>query len=179
MKLHLFLLLIIVACNSLNMKEEFFSWMKQNGKSYSTMKEREYRSTVFEANWNKIQKWNTEKTHGTATFAINEYSDLTPEEFQSTYANCVKSTREKLQGPVVSKRSLAGIPASIDWRKAGAVTHVKNQGQCGSCWSFATTGTVEGAHFIATKKLVSLSEQDLVDCSQNENNDGCDGGRVD
>lgn len=65
----------------------------------------------------------------------------------------------------------------IDWRNKGAVTPIKDQGQCGSCWSFSTTGAMEGAHFIATGELLSLSESNLVDCSLK--NHGCMGGEMD
>lgn len=68
------------------------------------------------------------------------------------------------------------LPKSIDWRDHGAVTHVKDQGMCGSCWAFASIGAVEGQHFRKTGHLVSLSEQNLVDCSQIYGNKGCSGG---
>jgi len=70
------------------------------------------------------------------------------------------------------------IPASVDWRTSGAVNGVKDQGQCGSCWAFSSIAAIEGHHQIATGQLLSLSEQQLVDCSGSFGNQGCNGGEM-
>jgi len=72
--------------------------------------------------------------------------------------------------------SVSANPTSFTWVSKGAVTPIKNQQQCGSCWAFSTTGTLEGINFITNAKLLSFSEQQLVDCSGSFGNEGCDGG---
>jgi cathepsin L len=107
---------------------------------------------------------------------MNKYGDLSSAEFNTLFKGLKPTT------PVIGEEieiDTSALPSSVDWRTKGVVTGIKNQGQCGSCWSFSTTGSLEGAHALHTGSLVGLSEQNLVDCSQAQGNDGCDGGLMD
>jgi len=111
---------------------------------------------------------------------LNQFADLMSHEF----ADLMNGYRheQKVRGAGATHLPLIKeiqLPESMDWRTKGAVTPVKDQGQCGSCWAFSSTGSLEGQHFRKTGKLVSLSEQNLVDCSTSFGNDGCDGGLMD
>jgi len=137
-----------------------------------------YRKLVFVNNVRKIAKHNDEGLH-TYTLAMNEFGDMTAEEFFAKYTGYRGLRHQYLHSKNVANLSTVVAADSVDWEAKGAVTPVKNQGQCGSCWSFSTTGAIEGAWFIAKNSLVSLSEQQLMDCSKDEGNESCEGGLMD
>ena len=113
------------------------------------------------------------------TMAINRFTDLSATEFKKTVvgAGLLQTTATSPCDAYSFQNSK--VPDSIDWRTQNAVTPVKDQGQCGSCWSFSATGAMEGAWAISTSKLVSLSEEQLVECSRSNGNLGCKGGLMD
>ena len=108
----------------------------------------------------------------TETLGIGPWADLTNAEYRKTLSPYTITDDE---APLLKPAS----NAALDWRSKGAVTAVKNQQQCGSCWAFSTTGSMEGAVAIKTGKLVSFSEEQLVDCSKSFGNNGCEGGLMD
>jgi C1A family cysteine protease len=130
------------------------------------------RFNVFKANVDIIVAHNEKNL--SYTLGVNEYADLTWEEFSKTHLGFHKGAKLKALSTTPANVSVAD---SIDWVAKGAVTDVKNQMQCGSCWAFSATGSVEGALQIATGRLVSISEQDLVSCD--DGSEGCKGGGMD
>ena len=162
----------------INVTSVFEDWKVNNSKYYETPNEHMYRFSIFSENYNNIQFKNSLKRN--VTLGLNKFADLTNEEFKASHLNGYAS-RPRMPSvfPNEDIRILTSLPTTVDWVAKGAVTPAKNQGQCGSCWAFSTTGSVEGAWFIKTGKLVSLSEQQLVDCSAAEGNQGCSGGIMD
>ncbi|KAF4358292.1 hypothetical protein F8388_014562 [Cannabis sativa] len=115
------------------------------------------------------------------TLSLNAFADLTHHEFKASRLGFSPflSSRPRLSSDAeIETLQVRDIPASLDWRKKGAVTNVKDQASCGACWSFSATGAIEGINKIVTGSLVSLSEQELVDCDRKFNN-GCNGGLMD
>lgn len=118
------------------------------------------------------------KEHG-FTLAMNKFGDLDESDMKQRKGLLPeKMTEEEIrQHMVVRPKSLNGtLPPSVDWRDKGAVLLVKDQKQCGSCWSFSITGTIEGQNYLKNQVQIPLSEQNLMDCSKAYGNQGCDGG---
>jgi cathepsin L len=153
----------------------FNHWASYYGKRYSAS-EYDYRNTIFNTNVRTIYKHNLAASNtGSWTMTVNKFADLTPTEFKRLYSmNYTPFTSNSTFTVPVS-----ALPASVDWTDKGVVTPVKDQGQCGSCWAFSATGAMEGAWAIKHSQLFNLSEQELVDCSVPQGNQGCNGGLMD
>jgi len=163
------------------LSEDWAAYKTKHGKVYEDAEDLT-RRTIWEKNLKKIEHHNIRASLGehTYTLGMNKFGDLTPTEFveaMNGYAMADKT--EKSKGISFMAPLNVQVPASVDWRTKGYVTPVKDQGQCGSCWAFSSTGSLEGQTFRKTGKLISLSEQNLVDCSTAQGNDGCEGGLMD
>ena len=154
---------------------DFQKFVTRFDKSYSNLVELEKRFETFKENMEFIRLENG-KDHS-YQLGVTHFADLTEDEFSRF--NGIRTTGPFSTGCDKFASNGGSAPDSYDWRDHNAVNPVKNQGQCGSCWSFSATGAMEGAWAIAKGSLVSLSEQQLVDCSKSYGNHGCNGGLMD
>ncbi|XP_074313172.1 cysteine proteinase mucunain-like [Silene latifolia] len=161
-------------------------WLVHHGKNYNALGEKEKRFEIFKDNLKFIDEHNSGSESKSYELGLNKFADLTNEEFRAKYFGA----KRKNLGGVVEKKNLKSsrylvkegeedeLPVNVDWREKGAVAHVKDQGQCGSCWAFSAIAAVEGINQIVTGDMISLSEQELIDCDTSYNS-GCDGGLMD
>jgi cathepsin L len=154
----------------------FQRWVEQHRKVYDES-EFLYRFRIFQQNYDFVQQFNSEGH--SFQVGLNKFADLSNSEFLEKYTGLHRRLIHVSDpGHLYEGDSSQSLPTSVDWRSKGKVTGVKDQGQCGSCWSFSTTGSVEGA-WAMNHTLVSLSEQNLMDCSRSYGNAGCNGGLMD
>lgn len=164
-----------------DLRPQFEKYISDFDKTYASAEEKEARYEAFAKNYYHILEEN-QKGHS-YKLGLNRFADMSGDEFELTHFGMKKPAAGKLWGdlPYLGQHQVgnASLPASVDWSTKGAVTPVKNQLQCGSCWAFSSTGSLEGAWAIATGNLVSVSEQQLVDCARKFGEEGCSGGLMD
>jgi len=166
-------------------KELFAQYIEHFKVSFLNDAERSHRFAVFEKSLETIDRLNREaQAHGRNTrFHLNKFSLMTQDEFRATHLSA-KMPSDWIPGPnatfapLASETEIGSLPTTWDWRtqKPPVVTAVKNQGQCGACYTFSTTGNMEGVWALAKHPLVSLSEQNLIDCDHTCLDGNCDGG---
>eukprot|EP01091_Cochliopodium_minus_P017683 TRINITY_DN698_c0_g1_i1.p1 TRINITY_DN698_c0_g1~~TRINITY_DN698_c0_g1_i1.p1 ORF type:complete len:537 (+),score=116.43 TRINITY_DN698_c0_g1_i1:204-1613(+) len=158
----------------------FAEFVSQHGKVYKSKEEYNLRKKIYIDNLSKISshRWEYNSGKHSHTLGVNWFADKTKEEVKSScYRKDEKLFQKKLQDKkIYHQKSSSAVPTSIDWREKGAVSPIKDQGDCGSCWSFSATGAVESAHFIKNSRMVTASEQYLLDCTWEVSNAACNGG---
>jgi len=146
----------------------FSNWVRDNHKSYTPV-ERDQRLQIFNANLEKVNRHNELAAQGkyTYTLGMTRWADMTNEEYRQRVSGGYRPSVQPHNATLYTPKPVKDLPDSVDWRDKGVVTGVKDQGQCGSCWSFSATGSMEGAHALSTGQLIALSEQNLIDCVMN------------
>lgn len=156
-------------------------WLVKYQKVYNGVGEKDKRFQVFKENLGFIDEHNVQ--NHTYKLGLNKFADLTNEEYRNIYLGTRSDVKRRVMKAKKSGERYAykagdRLPVHVDWRLKGAVAPIKDQGSCGSCWAFSTIAAVEGINKIVTGKLISLSEQELVDCDRIYD-EGCNGGLMD
>ncbi|XVE53078.1 hypothetical protein DITRI_Ditri02bG0175700 [Diplodiscus trichospermus] len=151
-------------------------WMATYGRKYENNAEKEKRFNIFKENLKYIESFNNGGNRS-YKLGVNEFVDMTLDEFLATNTGYMAqgNPNTSISTPFRYEK-FSDVPTSLDWRAKGAVTQVKDQGKCGCCWAFSAVAAIEGIIQIQTGNLISLSEQQLLDCSTNGGNRGCQGG---
>ncbi|XP_047341060.1 senescence-specific cysteine protease SAG39-like [Impatiens glandulifera] len=153
-------------------------WIMQHDRVYSNDVERLERFNIFKENVAYIDSFNA-AGNKTYKLAINKFADLTNDEFNKRNGFLLSNNRvrdSKVMNSSFMYENASFMPTEVDWRKKGAVTPVKRQGNCGCCWAFSAVAAIEGITQIKTGNLINLSEQELVDCDIYGPDKGCGGG---
>jgi C1A family cysteine protease len=164
----------------------FKDWKNKYSKQYHSVEEEKHRFNIFINNHDYISLANHKNSD--YKLELNEFADLSKNEWLSRFHPFKIRNEDEKQGLkfTFDGTILEDAPINLDWREATknprkvkAVVGIKNQQQCGSCWAFSTVASIEGAWALSGHPLISLSEQQLVDCSTDEGNEGCNGGMMD
>ncbi|KAL7861640.1 hypothetical protein SRHO_G00130810 [Serrasalmus rhombeus] len=178
-------LVVVAGAASFSLEDlEFHTWKLKFGKRYGSMDEESRRKMTWLDNRKLILEHNLLADQGLRSYRLgmNHFADMDNQEYQARFTHCLRSSnRTQRRSTPALLRQAEGVtlPDTVEWTDLGFVTDVKNQEDCGSCWTFSAVGALEGQMFRRTGKLVALSEQQLLDCSWPFGNDGCDGGFVD
>ncbi|KAI4324847.1 hypothetical protein MLD38_030299 [Melastoma candidum] len=181
----LLLLSVAVVCSGrtdAEVAEMYEIWLGMHGKAYNGIGERDMRFEIFKDNLRFVDESNAVENR-TYSLGMNKFADLTNEEYRAMFLGTRSDPRRRVAKATRASYRYAArhddmLPSTVDWRARGAVNPVKDQGSCGSCWAFSTIAAVEGINQIVTGELISLSEQELVDCDRSYDS-GCNGGLMD
>jgi C1A family cysteine protease len=180
---------LIVAClvavalaSDIEMRRKFVDFQQLYGRQYATQDEFEHRFRIFQDNMNKAA--DLQAKNPKATFGMNKFSDISSEEFAAQYLMNVDFKNDYVAPPpkdftakhMPNARGCNPDPTNYDWDSCGVVTPIYNQGECGSCWAFSATETIESYNALAGNTLVGLSMSQIVDCDTSGQDEGCSGG---